>query len=182
MLIRGIKCLRKLGGHVVERARASVNRGIDGVVGRPSALPWNRSIPLLTCSISCFVDSSTVHRLLEHTARRRQRIGRGAQNARKRRCTGLNVLQVLDRIAECRRQVGDKVTHLVGAHVIEQAGHGLEPDGRNGFGKGLVNLTLNSARAFLGHDLCDGVGLLILVELDIGMLHVRSRRASSCRR
>ena len=33
MLIRGIKCLRKLGGHVVKRARASVNRGIDGVVG-----------------------------------------------------------------------------------------------------------------------------------------------------
>ena len=33
MLIRGIECLRKLGGHVVERASASVNRGVDGVVG-----------------------------------------------------------------------------------------------------------------------------------------------------
>ena len=57
-------------------------------------------------------------------------------------------------------------------HIVEQAGHGLKADGRDGLGKGLVDLTLDGARALLGHDLRDGVGLLVLVKLDIGVFHV----------
>ena len=110
--------------------------------------------------------------LLEHAARRRQRIGRGAQNARQRRSICLNVSQVLNRIAKRRGQVGDKVADLVGAHVIEQAGHRLKTDARNGLGKSFVNLALNGVRTLLGHDLRNGVGLLVLVKLDIGVFHV----------
>ena len=110
--------------------------------------------------------------LLEQTARRRQRIGGRAQNARKRNSAGLDVLQVLNRVAKRRGQVGDKVAHLLGAHVIKQAGHRLKANRRDGLGKGLVDLVLNGARALFGHDLGDGVGLLVLVKLDIGVLHV----------
>ena len=171
MLVRGIERLRKLGRHVVERTRTSIDRGIDGIVCR-----LKRFFGIIDAAFGMFhellcrlIDGTG---LLEHAARRRQRIGRGAQSARKRRCAGLNVLQVLDRIAERRGKVGDKVADLVGAHVIEQAGHRLKTDGRDGLGKGLVNLALNGTRALLRHDLCNGVGLLVLVELDIGVLHV----------
>ena len=171
MLIRGIECLRKLGGHVVERARASVNRGVDGVVGGLQRFFGiaHAALGMLHQLLGRLIDRT---RLLEHTARRRQRIGRRAQNARQRRSISLNVLQVPNRIAERRGQVGDKVADLVGAHVIEQAGHRLKTDARNGLGKRFVNLVLNGARTLLGHDLRDGVGLLILVKLDIGMLNV----------
>ena len=171
MLIRGIECLRKLGGHVVKRARTSVNRGVDGVVGGLECFLGitNAALGVLHQLLGRFIDRT---RLLEHTARRRQRIGRRAQNARQRRSISLNVLQVPDRIAERRGQVGDKVADLVGAHIIEQAGHRLETDARNGLGKRFVNLVLNGARTLLGHDLGDGVGLLVLVKLDIGVFHV----------
>ena len=171
MLIRGIECLRKLGGHVVERARASVNRGVDGVVGGLQRFFGiaHAALGMLHQLLGRLIDRT---RLLEHTARRRQRIGRRAQNARQRRSISLNVLQVPNRIAERRGQVGDKVADLVGAHVIEQAGHRLKTDARNGLGKRFVNLVLNGARTLLGHDLRDGVGLLVLIELDIGVFHV----------
>ena len=180
MLIRGIECLRKLGGHVVERARASVNRRVNGITGGLERFLGiiDAALGVLHQLLGRLVDRT---RLLEHTARRRQRIGRRAQNARERRRARLNVLQVLDRIAQRRGQIGDKVAHLVGAHVIEQAGHRLKADGRDGLGKGLVDLALDGARALLGHDLCDGVGLLVLIELDIGVLHVgREERHHVC--
>ena len=171
MLIRGIECLRKLGGHVVERASASVNRGVDGVVGGLQRFFGiaHAALGMLHQPLGRLIDRT---RLLEHAARRRQRIGRGAQNARQRRSICLNVSQVLNRIAKRRGQVGDKVADLVGAHVIEQAGHRLKTDARNGLGKRFVNLVLNGARTLLGHDLRDGVGLLVLVKLDIGVFHV----------
>ena len=59
MLIRGIECLRKLGGHVVERARTSVNRGVDASLAAFSA-SLESLMPLLACSINRLVDSSTV--------------------------------------------------------------------------------------------------------------------------
>ena len=180
MLVRGIERLRELGRHIVERTRTSIDRGIDGIVCRLKRFFGiiDTALGMLHQLLSRLIDRA---RLLEHTARRRQRIGRGTQNARQRRCAGLNVLQVLDRIAQRRGQVGDKVAHLVGAHVIEQAGHRLKTDGRDGLGKGLVNPALNGARALLGYDLCNGICLLILVKLDIGVFHVgREKRHHVC--
>ena len=171
MLVCGVERLRELGRHIVERTSTSIDCGIDGIVCR-----LKRFFGIIDAAFGMFhellcrlIDGTG---LLEHAARRRQRIGRGAQNARQRRSICLNVSQVLNRIAERRGQVGDKVADLVGAHVIEQAGHRLKTDARNGLGKSFVNLALDGARTLLGHDLRNGVGLLILVELDIGMLHV----------
>ena len=171
MLVCSVECLCELGRNVIERTRAPINSGIDRIAGGLERLLGigNTALGMLHELLHRLLGRSG---LLEHAARRRQRIGRGAQNARKRRCAGLNVLQVLDRIAERRGQVGDKVADLVGAHVIEQAGHRLKTDARNGLGKRFVNLVLNGARTLLGHDLRDGVGLLVLVKLDIGVLHV----------
>ena len=71
MLIRGIECLRKLGGHIVERTRASIDRGIDGIVCR-----LKRFFGIIDAAFGMFHELLrrliNGARLLEHAARRCQ--------------------------------------------------------------------------------------------------------------
>ena len=68
MLVRRIECLRELGGHVVERARASVNCGVDGVVsGLQRFLGLaNAALGVLHQLLRRLIDGA---RLLEHATR-----------------------------------------------------------------------------------------------------------------
>ena len=71
MLIRGIECLSKLGGHIVERTRASIDRGIDGIVCR-----LKRFFGIIDAAFGMFHELLrrliNGARLLEHAARRYQ--------------------------------------------------------------------------------------------------------------
>ena len=71
MLIRGIECLRKLGGHVVERARASVNRRVNGIVGGLERFLGiiDAALGVLHQLLRRLINGA---RLLEHAARRCQ--------------------------------------------------------------------------------------------------------------
>ena len=71
MLIRGIECLLKRGGHVVERTRTSVNRGVDGIAGGLQRFLGiaNATLGVLHQLLRRLINGT---RLLEHAARRCQ--------------------------------------------------------------------------------------------------------------
>ncbi len=101
---------------------------------------------------------------------------RGRKHACQRRSAATSILQLGNAVFQRRAEVGHKVGNLVAVHVVKQVRSRRETDVVDRLSKGLVNLRLNSARALLGHNLSNGVELLILVVLNARVLNLSAEQ------
>ena len=157
------------GGFVVTRAVGQ--RPVDGV-NRAIESGIHVGKARLGIAHQCLGTRAGLARLRQQVARRIQKACGGAQDPRELGRRLGRIAQRLDARRECAAQVRRVVGDLITVQVIEQARRGGQSHLADSLGERLVDLLAHRTRGLVGHAGRDGVGLLVLVVHDLGVLGI----------